>query len=124
MIAGPAFNAGRYGLACGAVCKAANDRLGLPAVTAMSSENPGAVFRLQRVYIVPSGDSARAMGEVLPRLVGLAVKLARKEPLAPALVEGHLPRGVRWNERTDKNSAERTVDMLIAKLRGETTGAR
>ena len=53
MIAGPAFNAGRYGWACGAICQAAAERLRLPAVTAMSPENPGAAFRRRRVYIVP-----------------------------------------------------------------------
>jgi len=29
-VAGPAFNAGRYGVACGAVCKAVKDELGIP----------------------------------------------------------------------------------------------
>lgn len=118
-IAGPAFNAGRYGLACAAVCRAAGERLGLPAVTAMSPENPGAAFRRERVYIVPSRDSARAMGEVLPRLVRLGVKLARREPLAPAAVEGYLPRGIRLNERAGTPSSRRAVDALLAKLRGE-----
>ncbi|MFQ5878551.1 MAG: glycine/betaine/sarcosine/D-proline family reductase selenoprotein B [Dehalococcoidia bacterium] len=119
VIAGPAFNAGRYGLACARVCRAANQRLRLPAVTAMSPENPGAAFRRERVYIVPSGDSVQTMGEVLPRLARLALKLARQEPLASAAVEGYLPRGIRMNERLEKSSAQRAVDMLLAKLRGE-----
>ncbi|MBI2360481.1 MAG: glycine/betaine/sarcosine/D-proline family reductase selenoprotein B, partial [Deltaproteobacteria bacterium] len=117
VIAGPAFNAGRYGLACAAVCRAAS-KLGLPAVTAMFPENPGASARLDRVYIVPSGNSAVSMGEVLPRLVRLACRLARKERLGPAAVEGYLPRGIRMNERVEKVSAQRAVDMLLAKLKG------
>src|SRR5262245_46137255 len=40
LVAGPAFNAGRYGLACGEACRQAG-RLGIPAVTAMYGENPG-----------------------------------------------------------------------------------
>ncbi len=41
IIAGPAFNAGRYGMACATVCKSIHDRLGIPAVTGMYQENPG-----------------------------------------------------------------------------------
>ena len=40
VVAGPAFNAGRYGLACGLVCKVAQDA-DVPAVTSMFEENPG-----------------------------------------------------------------------------------
>ena len=29
-VAGPAFNAGRYGVACGTICKAVEERLGIP----------------------------------------------------------------------------------------------
>jgi betaine reductase len=119
VLAGPAFNAGRYGWACGAICQAAAERLHLPAVTAMSPENPGAAFRRQRVYIIPTGNSVRSMGEVLPRLLGLGLKLARQEPAAPAEEEGYLPRGLRFNERAGKTGAQRSVDMLLAKMRGE-----
>ena len=34
-IAGPAFQAGRYGVACGTICKAIQEKLGIPAVTSM-----------------------------------------------------------------------------------------
>ena len=41
-IAGPAFNAGRYGVACGTVCDMIKEELGIPVVTGMYVENPGA----------------------------------------------------------------------------------
>ena len=41
-IAGPAFNAGRYGIACGAVGKLVQDELNIPVVSGMYIENPGA----------------------------------------------------------------------------------
>jgi betaine reductase len=119
IVAGPAFNAGRYGLACGSVCQFANEHLGLPAVTAMSMENPGTEFRHKKIYIVPTGDSVRSMGDVLSRLLQLGIKLATGETLASADIEGYLPRGIRYNERTDKTAAQRAVDMALAKLRGE-----
>src|SRR5947207_7022034 len=34
VIAGPAFNAGRYGLACGRVCADVEEKLEVPAITA------------------------------------------------------------------------------------------
>ena len=40
-VAGPAFNAGRYGVACGTICKAVEERLGIPVLTGMYIENPG-----------------------------------------------------------------------------------
>ncbi len=53
VLAGPAFNAGRYGLACGEVCRAAQ-RQGIPAVTAMYPENPGVLEHRREVYIFPT----------------------------------------------------------------------
>src|SRR5688500_11010293 len=41
LLAGPAFNAGRYGTACGAVCTIVQESLKVPAVTGMYGENPG-----------------------------------------------------------------------------------
>ena len=41
VVAGPAFSAGRYGLACGRVCSTVADPLRVPTVTGMSPENPG-----------------------------------------------------------------------------------
>ena len=47
--AGPAFNAGRYGVACGTICKAVEERLGIPVLTAAYEENPGVdMFRKGR----------------------------------------------------------------------------
>src|SRR5690349_11596577 len=56
LVAGPAFESGRYGIACGALCQAAQSRLRIPAVTAMDEGNAGALHR-KTVYIVNSGSS-------------------------------------------------------------------
>ena len=39
-VAGPAFNAGRYGTACGAVCKAVGEKLGIPTVSPCTWRTP------------------------------------------------------------------------------------
>ena len=42
LIAGPAFESGRYGIACGAICQAAQERLNIVAVAGMDEDNVGA----------------------------------------------------------------------------------
>lgn len=51
-IAGPAFNAGRYGVAAGAITQAVQEELGIPAITGMYIENPGADMYKKDIYIV------------------------------------------------------------------------
>lgn len=119
VIAGPAFNAGRYGMACGMVCEAVNDRLSVPAVTAMYPENPGVELYGQKIYIVPTGGSAAAMSAVIEPLIKLASKLATGVALGPAETEGYIPQGYRKNVVVEKNAAERAVDMLLLKIKGE-----
>lgn len=119
LVAGPAFNAGRYGLACGAVCKAVKERLGVPAVTGMFPENPAVDMYRRYTYIVPTGASAAGMREAVPRMAGLALKLAREGKLGPAFQEGYLPTGHRYNEYVQESAAVRAVRMLHAKLKGE-----
>jgi len=119
VIAGPAFNAGRYGLACAAVCKAVQDKLGIPAVTGMYQENPGLEFCRSDVYVVVTGGSARGMAEAVAAIVKLARKLAVGEKIGRPSDEGYFLRGRLVNEIAEKTGAERVVDMLLAKLRGE-----
>ena len=117
LVAGPAFTSGRYGTACGSLAAAWTKR-GKPAVTAMNASNPGVELFRSEVYIVPTGPTAASMGEALPRLAGLAVKLGRHAEIGPAHEEGYFSSGVRRNTRLDRPAAERALDMLLAKLAG------
>lgn len=119
LVAGPAFNAGRYGLACGRVCDVAREQLGIPGVTAMYPENPGVEAYRAKAYIVPAAASAVGMGEAIQRLAGLACKVASGQPLGPAADQGYLPRGIRGNVLADAPAQDRAVRMLVAKLRGD-----
>ncbi|MFQ6030515.1 MAG: glycine/betaine/sarcosine/D-proline family reductase selenoprotein B, partial [Dehalococcoidia bacterium] len=76
-VAGPCFEAGRYGLAAGALCAAVQEQLGIPAVTGMALENPGVDLYRQELYIVDSGESVNAMREVMTRMAAIAGKLMR-----------------------------------------------
>jgi len=119
LIAGPAFNAGRYGIACGAVCHAVMRGLGIPAVTGMHAENPGVDLYCQEVYILSTQDSARGMNEAVSKIVKLARKLVAKEKIGRPAEEGYFPRGVLVNELSDRSGAERVVSLLLKKLSGE-----
>lgn len=118
-IAGPAFNAGRYGIACGAICRAVQERLGLPTVTSMYTENPGAEIYAKDIYVLETGKSAAAMKDALPVIAEFALKLARGEEIGFPEDEGYIPQGRRVNVFADKTGAVRGVDMLLSKLKGE-----
>jgi glycine reductase complex component B subunit gamma len=115
LIAGPAFESGRYGLACAEVCKAAQ-RVGIPALTGMHPDNPGVESGRPEVLVVPTGASAVEMPAALTAIARLAIKLGSKEALGPAEVEGFLPRGVRRTYSREAPGYRRTVEMLKAKL--------
>jgi glycine reductase len=118
VIAGPAFNAGRYGVACGSVCRGVTEKLGLPAVSGMYHENPGLDLYRKYAYIVATPDSARGMREALAKMAALALKLGQKESLGSAAGEGYFSRGIRKNFFRPVNGAERAVEMALARLRG------
>ena len=86
-IAGPAFNAGRYGVACAKVCDYVRSELGVPSVTCMWHENPAIDMYVENNYIVPSTETAVGMRKTLPALAKLALKLARKEKIGTAHAE-------------------------------------
>ena len=117
-IAGPAFGSGRYGLACGRLCTEV-ERLGIPAVTGLHTENPGGeVFLPQHIFAVDTTASAAGMRQALERMAALALKRARGEPLGSAAQEGFLPRDVRRTTETGVPAAQRAVDLALRKWKG------
>ena len=108
-IAGPAFNAGRYGFACGDIAATVAAELGVPTVTSMYPENPGVELYSKKTYIVPCADSARGMGKALPVMAALGLKLAKGEKMGPAKEEGYIHRGMRKSFFHEKSGAERAA---------------
>ena len=118
-MAGPCFQAGRYGTAAGAVCTAVQEKLGIPSVTAMSVENPGADLYRASVYIIDSGDDVSRMQPTLAAMVRLGKKLAAGENVGRPSDEGYIPQGTLKSEFVEKSAASRLAGMLLAKMRGE-----
>jgi len=118
-IAGPAFNAGRYGVACGTITEAVQNELNIPALTGMYIENPGADMYKKAVYIVETKNSAVGMKDAVAKMVPLAKKLLKGEEIGSPSEEGYIERGIRKNYFTEKRGSQRAVDMLLKKLKGE-----
>ena len=118
-IAGPAFNAGRYGVACGTVCEMVKEELGIPVVTGMYEENPGADMFKNKVYTVATKNSAAGMRAAVKSMAPLALKLAKGEKIGASCEEGYMPNGVRVNLFEKKRGSQRAVDMLLKKIAGK-----
>ena len=120
-IAGPAFQAGRYGVACGHICKAVKDKLNKPVVTSMHEENPGVDMFKKDMYILKGGNSAGKMRHDLADMAKIANKILNNESILDAQTEGYFGRGSRhqvWLE-DEKMASDRAVEMIIKKLNNE-----
>lgn len=117
-IAGPAFNAGRYGYACATICNAVREELGIPVLTGMYEENPGADLK-NKVLMVATTNSAAGMRKAAPTMAALAMKLMKGEKLGASIEEGYMPNGIRVNFFEKERGAKRAVDMLVKKLNGK-----
>lgn len=118
-IAGPAFSAGRYGLACGAICEAIQIKLKIPVVTAMFEENSAVEMYRRSVFIIRGGKNARSTYQDLSNTVGFALKLLNGEEIGNPTVGGYFPKGIIRNAWCGKPAIDRAIDILIRKIKGE-----
>lgn len=116
VVAGPAFNAGRYGMACGAVAEVVTKQLGIPVVTGMYKENPGVEVYRKHAWIAETGDSAAAMKTAIPAIAELVKVFAAGGTPAPGT---YMERGLRLNYFAADRGSKRAVAMLVQKLKGE-----
>lgn len=123
VVAGPAFNAGRYGLACAEICQIIAERLGISCVMGMEPENPGVApyrdYHNEKVFLLPTAETAAGMAQALAALASFACRLANGDPIGPAGAEGYIGRGIRRLERIDRSGVDRAIDMLLAKVGGQ-----
>lgn len=116
VVAGPAFNAGRYGMACGAVAEVVSQRLKIPVVSGMYRENPGLEVYRKYAWIAETGDSVAAMRKAIPAMAALVKRLAAGQEPEPGT---YLERGVRVNYFAAERGSQRAVAMLLQKLQGQ-----
>lgn len=118
-VAGPAFNAGRYGVACGTICKAVEERLGIPVLTAAYEENPGTDMFKKDVIIVKTGNSSADMKNAIPTMANLIKKMAAGAEILGPKEEGYHERGIRVNYFAEERASSRAIKMLLKKMKGE-----
>jgi glycine reductase len=121
VMAGPAFAAGRYGMSCGAVCQSVQETFGIPAVTAMHPDNPALDIYRQALTVVRAEADVMGMRAALEGMVRVGRKLVAGEDIDPQ-TDGTIPRGLRQNYFAETTGAERAIEMLMRKLRGEEIG--
>ncbi len=119
--AGPAFRAGRYGSACGNICKAVKEKFGVPVITSMNNENPGVEMFKKEMYIFKGGASAAAMRKDIEPMATFGLKLLKGEKVKSAEEEGYYGRGIRSQVWLNPpvNAADRVIDMLLKKVHGQ-----
>lgn len=117
VVAGPAFNAGRYGMACAGVAKLFSEK-GVPVVTGMYEENPGVDQCKTICHIAKTGESAAQMRKALPKMANIVNKLLVGETVKPE-EDDYIAQGKRLTVFSEKNGAQRAVDMLMKRLNGE-----
>lgn len=115
VIVGPSFNAGRYGVAAGAVAKLVDENLHIPVVGGMYPENPGLDLYKKHGYFVETGNSAATMRKAIPAMSDVVKQLlAGNEEIT-----GYMPKGIRVNEFKEERGSKRAVDMLVNKIQGK-----
>ncbi len=115
LVAGPSFNAGRYGVACAELTNHVVEKYGIPVVSGCYKENPGLEMSKLNAYIVETNNSAADMRKSLPKMIAIANKLLKGEELDP-VVDGYFKQGKRKTILVDKTASQRAVEMLLARL--------
>ncbi len=115
-IAGPAFNAGRYGVACATVAATVKEELGIPVLTGMYEENPGVDMFRDQVYIVSTKNNAAGMRDAVNKMIPLGLKLAKGEHIGASVEEGYFNQKQRVNFFESERGSKRAIKMLLAKI--------
>lgn len=118
-IAGPAFNAGRFGIACADSCAFVKKRFGIEAITGLYKENPAVEMYKKDIYILQVGKSAANIRKAVPLMSEFANKLLNKDKIGSPKEEQYYAMGKRINLFKEKNGAERALDMLVNRLKDE-----
>jgi glycine reductase len=115
-IAGPGFNAGRYGMGCGALTAAVWNELKIASVTSLFSENPGTDLYKGRCYILQTDNSAKSMKSALEALAPFALRLADGDVIGDGVKEGYHGTGPAVDIDYSTSAGTRGVDMLLKKF--------
>jgi glycine reductase len=121
LIAGPAFNAGRYGLACANICKAIKKKFGIFCLTGLFIENPAVDLFRSEIDILKTKSSAAGMKEAIKNISSV-VSNYRKDELNSDINQNLFFTKGKIKNILDNNIASyRAVNMLKSLLQGKET---
>ena len=115
VLAGPAFGAGRYGMACAAVCAAASSLLSVPAVAGLHESNPAVPLYRSRAFLTPTASTAAGMRAATAGMVKVGLALSRG---LPPEAGDYFVQGIRVPVERALTGAERAAAMLLERLQG------
>ncbi len=119
VVTGPAFNAGRYGMACGLIGKEVTTKRNIPVVSGMFIENPAVELYKSDIVIAEVGNSASGMSKALDKMANLALKLGKGIELGRPEEDNYIAQGKRKILFVEKKGSERAVDMLLKRLNNQ-----
>lgn len=114
IVAGPAFNAGRYGMACSGMINFAAKEHGIAVVSGMYEENPGLEAGRGFGYIMPTGAAAGDMRKAIPKMAEISKKILAGDRIR--LSDGYFVQGRRETILVEQTGAQRAVEMLMKRL--------
>lgn len=116
LVAGPAFRAGRYGVACGGAAVAIKEAYDVEIFTSMNEENPGVEMWKKQMYVFKGGASAAATRKDVEVIANAVNKFIKGEKIGSADEANFFARGNRHIDFTPVAPASvRAVDMIVAK---------
>ena len=118
-VAGPGFNAGRYGIGCGAATSAVTRTLKIPAVTALYAENPGTDLYKDQCYILQTENNAAKMRQVVKQVAVFAKRLVEGDFIGDGKKEGYHGSGPEIEIDYTIPAPKRALAMLLKKYHHE-----
>lgn len=119
-VAGPAFHAGRYGLACAKLCSWVQEYWRIPTLTGMFEENPGTKEIGRHVLVIQTGSSVAGMQQTIGKFIQLIELLLanNSEGVKRFKEENCLQIPRRFTVKSGAPDYVRAVDLLLAKMKG------
>ena len=102
-VAGPGFNAGRYGLGCGAATAAVTEQVKIPAVTALYAENSGTDLYKDRAHILQTENNAAKMREAMKSVAEFVDRLIKNDFIGDGRKEGYHGSGTDFSDSDRRN---------------------
>ena len=106
------------GIGCGATTAAVTEQLRIPAVTALSAENPGTDIYKNRCYILQTENSAKNMRKTAAFMAAFAKRLVEGDTIKDGKEEHYHGSGPAVVIDYSIPAAKRGIDMLLAKHAG------